>query len=63
VLLDVADHELNFEVVGIRLCDLVQPKENWLETRQARYLIDLLVQTFQLIQRIQVLSAHDVIVH
>ncbi len=63
MLLDVAHHELDLEVVGVRFGEFVQPKENRFETREIGYPIDLLVQAFQLIQRVQVLGAHDVILH
>jgi hypothetical protein len=62
VLLDVADHQLYFEIVGIRLGDFVQPEKDRLQILQHGHPVDLLVQILQLIQRIQVL-AHDAILH
>jgi hypothetical protein len=63
MLLDVAYNQLNFEVIDVGFGDFVQPKKDRLEIRKIGYPIDLLVQAFQLIQRIQVLGAHDVILH
>jgi hypothetical protein len=62
VLLDVADHQLYFEIVGIRLRDFIQPEEDRLQVLQHGHPVDLLVQILQFVQRIQVL-AHDVILH
>lgn len=62
VLLDVADHQLHFEIVGIRLGDFIQPEKDRLQVLQHSHPVDLLVQILQLVQRIQVL-AHDAILH
>jgi len=62
VLLDVADHQLYFEIVGIRLSDFIQPEKDRLQVFQHGHPVDLLVQILQLVQRIQVL-AHDAILH
>ncbi len=45
MLLDVADHQLHFEIVGVLLCDLVEPVIDWLQALQAGHKADLLVQT------------------
>jgi len=45
VLLNIADDQLNFEVVGVLPGDLVQPVENRFEPRQVTHSADLLIQT------------------
>jgi hypothetical protein len=62
VLLDIADHQLDFEIAIIRLRDFIQPEKDRLQVLQHGHPVDLLVQILQLVQRIQVL-AHDVILH
>jgi hypothetical protein len=62
VLLDVTDHQLHFEIVGICLGDFVQPEKDRLQVLQQGHPVDLLVQILQFVQRIQVL-AHDAILH
>ena len=63
MLLDVAHHQLDLEIVRVLLGDFVQPEKDRLQTRQLRDLVDLLVQALQLSERIQVLRVHDVILH
>jgi hypothetical protein len=63
VLLDIADHQLHFEIAGVLLGDFVQAIEDRLQGRQIGYQVDLTVQVFQFFKRIQVLGAHDVILH
>jgi len=63
MLLDIADHQLHFEVAGIFLSDLVQAVEDRLQGRQIGYQVNLPVQVFQFLKWIQVLGAHDVILH
>jgi hypothetical protein len=45
MLLDVADYELHFEIVGVLLSDLVEPVIDWLQALQTGHKADLLVQT------------------
>jgi hypothetical protein len=63
VLLDVAHGQLNFEVVGVFLGDFVQPEKDRLQPRQILDPIDLLIQALEFVERIQVLCAHDAILH
>jgi hypothetical protein len=60
VPLDVAGHQLHFEIVAVLLGELVDARKNRLQRIQVGHLFDLLIQTLQLIQRILVLGAHDV---
>jgi hypothetical protein len=43
VLLDIARHQLHFEIMGIRLRDFIQPEKNRFETLQRSHAVDLLV--------------------
>jgi hypothetical protein len=63
VLLQVACDQLDFEIVGMLLCDLVDARKNRLQIIQVGHQFDLLIQLFQLVQWIQVLGVHDVILH
>ncbi len=58
MLLDVADHQLHFEIVGVLLGDLVKPVIDWLQALQTGHKAYLLVQTLQFFKRIQILIAH-----
>ena len=58
MLLDVADHQLHFEIVGVLLRDLVEPVIDWLQALQAGHKAHLLVKTLQFFKRIQILIAH-----
>ena len=49
VLLDIADDQLHFEIVGMLPGDIVQPVKDRLQIFQIGDPLDLLVQTFQLI--------------
>jgi hypothetical protein len=44
VLLDIADHQLYFEIVRVLPRDIVQPEENRLQILQLSHQLDLLVQ-------------------
>ena len=52
MLLDVADHQLHFEIVRILLGDFVEPVIDRLQSIQASYQADLLVQSLQFFKRI-----------
>ena len=41
MLLDIADHQLHFEIVGVLLGDFVQPVKNRLQPRQFSHMLDL----------------------
>ena len=58
MLLNIADYQLHFEIVGVMSCDLVEPVINWLKALQTGHEADLLVQTLQFFKRIQILIAH-----
>jgi hypothetical protein len=58
MLLNIADDQLHFEIVGVLLCDFVEPVIDWLQSLQAGHEADLLVQTLQFFKRIQILIAH-----
>jgi hypothetical protein len=45
MLLDVAHHKLDFEIVRVRSCDFIQPEEDRLQVLQLSHPFDLLVQT------------------
>jgi hypothetical protein len=59
MLLDVADYQLYFEIVGMLLGDFIESEKNRLETCQLRDFFDLLVQSLQFIEGIQVFRVHD----
>jgi hypothetical protein len=63
VLLDIAGHQLDFEIIGVCLGDFFKAEEDWLEPGQVACLLDLGVQTLKFIEWIQVLRAHPCIVH
>jgi hypothetical protein len=46
VLLDVADYQLDFKIVGALLGNLVQPVKNRFQLGQFGHTVDLLVQAF-----------------
>src|SRR4029079_11018264 len=60
-LFDFAGRKLDFEIAGILFRQFVHSKENWLESRQLRNLIDLLIEQLKFIERILVFRSHDAI--
>jgi hypothetical protein len=63
MLLDVVGRQLNFEVAGTGFGDFVQAGKNGLKACQVRDFVHLLIQAPQLVERIQALGPHAVIVH
>jgi len=63
VLLDVVGRQLNFEVAGMGPCNFVQSGKNRLKACQIRDFVHLSIQAPQLVERIQALGPHAVIVH
>jgi hypothetical protein len=63
MLLDVPHLQLHLKIVRILPRDFLQPEEDRLQSREVGDLFDLLVQRLQLVERIHVLWAHDVILH
>jgi len=63
MLLDIAHCQLHIEIVDVGLGDLLQPEKDRLQPAQLLHVFDLLVQAFQLVERFQVVCAHDAILH
>jgi hypothetical protein len=60
-LFDFRGGKLDFEIARMFFRQFIHSEENWLEPRQLRSLVDLLVEEPQLIERILVFRSHDAI--
>ena len=57
---DFGGRKLDFEITRMLFRQFIRSNENWLEPRQFRDLIDLLLEQLKFIERILVFRSHDV---
>jgi len=63
MLLDVGDGHLKIKVTGVFPADLIEAIEDGFESFEIDGGVDLLIQTLEFFERIEVFRAHDDILH